>query len=155
MTINQSDTGVVAAFIFILFSYAFFFIFFAIFTYAIVSVLKRALRERKDLHPYISAGIEFIFGFFGFLGFGHIFLDRRRRGILLLLGFFLFHIIISMTYLYTGTKILGSITIIRLLIVIMSAYWAYRTARGEKLGFEWGKRISKKEEIPDLGIIKY
>ena len=92
---------------------------------------------------------------FGFLGFGHIFLDRKRRGILLLLGFFLFHIIISMTYLYTGTKILGSITIIRLLIVIMSAYWAYRTARGEKLDFEWGKRISKKEEIPDLGIIRY
>jgi len=36
----------------------------------------------------------------------------------------------------------------------MSVYWAYRTARGEKLGFELGKRI-RKGEIPDPGIIRY
>lgn len=164
MAINQPDTGgLVVTFIFSSFFYAFFFMFFAIFGIAIVSVLKKALKERKDLHPYFSAGIEFISGSFGFLGFGHIFLDRKRRGILLLVGFFMFHIIISIMYLYfhstkliyNSTEIAGIVTITRLLIVIMSAYWAYKTAKGKKLGFEWRREPPKKEGIPDLGIIKY
>jgi hypothetical protein len=142
MVVDQpSGVGIVLPFVLVLST--FFFIFFGGIAYGAVNILREKLSKRKDLHPNVSAGIEFFLGIFGFLGFGHMFIGRKGRGLSLLVGFFIYNLVTALMYLDVPTE-MPFFT--RFMIPVLSAYWAYKTA------IETEKQ---KPEIGDLGIIRY
>ncbi|MBN2014789.1 MAG: hypothetical protein JW778_06380 [Candidatus Altiarchaeota archaeon] len=166
MVVGQPDifVGLIGVLFIILFAYFSSLIFFFPIAFVVVSILKRIFAGRKDFYPYIFAGIELVCGFFSYLGLGHIFLGRRRRGIMLLIGLFLFQTVVPVFYLYTHydqlmygvSKVVDVINPIRIIVAFLSAWWVYNTAKIKGPRSVYGLEKPKKgDEIPDLGIIRY
>jgi len=87
------------------------------------------MATQKD--PGIAALLEVVPGLFGFLGIGHIYNGNLGKGIIFLIGYWIF-LIIELILMFV---IIGFLLIpINLVIILLSAYLAYQDAK--KFGYE-------------------
>ena len=101
-----------------------------------------ATRESTDLSPGLLAAIEILAGLFGFLGVGHMASGNFRRGIILLLGYWVFGAI-EVAVLLLGTIFtlgIGLIVLVPLAVIIWvgvpvaSGYSLYKAAEKQYPG---------------------
>lgn len=80
----------------------------------------------KEKNPGLSAVLEFVPGLFGFLGIGHIYNGNFGKGIIFLVGYWIFLAVeLLLMFVLIGFLLLP----VNLIIIFISAYLAYNDAK--------------------------